>query len=725
MRFQISAFLLLTCMFLGLGTCGSPSTNVEDGHVEVVERALSDLNITLSIEDVLAYSTFIGGSDEDRSYHLALDDAGNVYVGGTTFSSDFPAVGGYDDSWNGGYSDCFVVKLDSNGTIVYSTFIGGNDDDMIGGIGVDSSGCVYIAGSTASTNFPTVNALDDTIQQMDAFVCKLNAAGNDLVYSTFLGGALVDMGENLVVSSEGVVCVVGLTESSDFPRQNAIDNTHNGLDDCFVTKFTPTGSLVYSTYIGGSGWDHAYGVDMDTAGAVYVTGSSESLDFPTVSGHDDSNGGDWDTIAFKISPNGDFLDYSTYLGGSSYDAGSSITVDSEGCAYITGETSSYDYPLWNPFQGEMGGIDAFLTKLGPTGDSLVFSTHIGGINYDRARDVAVNEWGEAIVIGGTPSSNFPVLNAYDDTYNGVYDVFVIKFDTFGDPLFSTFFGGSESDGPGGICVDDNGYIYASGWTFSTDLPILNASDATHNGNEDAFVFKLMDLSDSDDDLLPDCIEIAIGTNPHLFDSDFDLMPDGWEYQYDLDPLADDANGDADSDGLSNLDEYLNGCSPIDQDSDDDMMSDEWEVEYGLDPLADDSLEDADGDSLTNIEEYNHDTSPRNSDTDGDSMPDSWEIQYGLDPLFNDAMGDRDNDHLLNYEEYLAGTSPNLVDSDGDHIPDVWEVNNGFNPNDPRVSNDELMLYRLPDFALGVVVGLEITIVLFLLGQRLNDRRREN
>ncbi|MFX0056029.1 MAG: SBBP repeat-containing protein [Candidatus Hermodarchaeota archaeon] len=725
MRFRISAFLLLICMFLGLGTCGSPSTNVEDGHVEVVETALSDLNITLFIEDVLAYSTFIGGSDEDRAYHLALDDAGNVYVGGTTFSSDFPAAGGYDDSWNGGNSDCFVVKLDSNGSIVYSTFIGGNDDDLIGGIGVDSSGCVYIAGSTASANFPTVNAFDGTLEQMDGFVCKLNAAGDDLEYSTFLGGSLVDMVQDLTVSSDGVVCVVGSTESTDFPVLNAIDSTQNGLDDCFVTKLRSTGSIVYSTFVGGSDWDHAYGVDMDALGKAYVCGATQSEDFPTVSAYDYTYSDDWDVIAFKISSDGSTLEYSTYLGGSSLEGAFSIAADTEGYAWIVGETISYDYPTRNPYQYRMGGYDGFVTKLNPTGDYLNFSTYIGGWDYDQARDVAVNSRGEAFVIGGTPSTNFPVLNAYDDTFNGVYDVFVTKFNPLGESLFSTFVGGGQSDGPGGICVDDNGYIYVSGWTFSPDFPLANASDATHNGNEDAFAFKLMDLSDSDEDLLPDCIEIAIGTNPHLFDTDFDLMPDGWEYQYDLDPLADDANGDADSDGLSNLDEYLNGCSPIDQDSDDDMMSDEWEVEYGLDPLADDSLEDPDGDSLTNIEEYYHDTSPRNSDTDGDSMPDSWEIQYGLDPLFNDAMGDRDNDNLLNYEEYLAGTSPNLVDSDGDSIPDVWEVNNGYNPNDPRVSNDEWMSYRLPDFALGVMVGIEITVVLFLLAQRLNARRRGN
>ena len=769
-RFRISALLLLTCMFLGLGTCVSISTNVKDGPVEVVERALSDLNITLSIEDALAYSTFIGGSDEDRSYHLALDDAGNIYVGGTTFSSDFPAAGGYDDSWNGGYSDCFVVKLDSSGTIVYSTFIGGNDDDLIGGIGVDSSGCVYIAGSTASANFPTVNAFDDTLEQMDGFVCKLNAAGDDLEYSTFLGGSLVDMVQDLTVSSDGIVCVVGSAESTDFPVLNAIDSTHNGLHDCFVTKLRSTGSVVYSTFVGGSDWDDANGVDMDALGNVYVCGATQSEDFPTVNAYDYTYSDDWDVIAFKISSDGSTLEYSTYLGGSSLDGAFSIAADTEGYAWIVGETISPDYPTRNPYQHRIGGYDGFVTKLNPTGDYLNFSTYIGGWDYDRARDVAVNSRGEAFVIGGTPSTNFPVLNAYDDTFNGVYDVFVIKFNPLGESLFSTFVGGGQSDGPGGICVDDNGYIYVSGWTFSPDFPLANASDATHNGNEDAFAFRLMDFSDSDEDLLPDCFEIALGTNPHLFDSDFDLMPDGWEYQYDLNPLVDDADGDADTDGLSNLDEYLNGCSPrnydsdsdtmsdkwevdnhldptlddreedldqdgllnvvefqlgtlaFDQDSDADLMPDGWEVEYGLDPLADDSHKDADGDSLTNIDEYNHGTSPRNSDTDYDSMPDSWEIQYGLNPLLNDAMGDRDNDNLLNYEEYLAGTSPNLVDSDSDNIPDAWEVNNGFNPNDPRVSNNELMMYRLPDFALGVVVGLESVVVLFLLVQRLNTRR---
>ena len=768
MKFRMVAAILLSCLIIGVGAASSSSISNEDCRV-LVDRDLRNLSSTSSI-DVLAYSTFIGGSDEDRSYHLAIDAAGNIYVGGMTFSSDFPATGGYDDSWNCGSSDCFVVKINSTGGVVYSTFIGGSSDDCASGIGVDSTGCVYLAGSTSSVNFPTVNALDGTLEQTDGFVCKLNAAGNNLEYSTFLGGSLVDYVQDLTVSSDGVVCVVGITESSDFPRINAIDSSHNGLDDCFVTKLDSTGSIVYSTLMGGSGWDNAYGVDMDALGNAYVCGASRSTDFPTVNGYNDTLSGDWDAVAFKISSDGASLEYSTYLGGSSLDGAFSIAANSEGHAWIVGETYSGDYPTRYPYRHRMGSYDGFLTKLSPTGDSLGFSTYIGGLDYDIAWDVTVNSWDEVFVIGGTPSTNFPVFNAYDDTFNGVYDVFVMKFGSYGEPLFSTFFGGSQSDGPGGICVDDNGNLYASGWTYSLDFPLVNASYATHNGDADAFVFKLMDLSDSDRDSLPDCFEIAIGTNPHNSDSDSDSMPDGWEYQYNLNPLVDDAGGDADSDGLSNLDEYLNGCSPrspdsdsdtmpdkwevdnhldpvrddsmedldddwlpnilefqlgtlaFDWDSDDDLMPDGWEVDYGLDPLVVDSHEDPDGDTMTNINEYIHGTSPISSDTDEDLMPDPWEIQYGLNPLINDAYGDLDDDGLLNFEEYLTGASPILADSDNDSISDAWEVNNGFDPNDPRVSNDEMMLYRLPDFALGLVVGIEISVVLFLLGGRLSARR---
>jgi hypothetical protein len=754
-------------MLLGAGTCADSSTmNISEGPHAMIEGTLANLNVTI---DVLVYSTFIGGSDEDRSYHLALDDDGNVYVGGTTFSSDFPTTGGYDNTWNGGPSDCFVVKINATGSVVYSTFIGGSGDDIANGIDVDSAGCVYLAGSTASANFPTVNALDDTLEQMDGFVCKLNAAGDDLEYSTFLGGALSDDIQDLTVSDDGVICVVGITESSDFPRINAIDSTHNGLADCFVTKLSSAGSIVYSTFVGGSDWDNAYGVDMDSLGNAYVCGATLSTDFPTASAYNNASSGNWDVIAFKISSDGASLEYSTYLGGSSLDGAFSIAADSDGYAWIVGETFSSDYPTWNAYQNRMGGYDGFLTKLNPTGNFLNFSTYIGGGDFDQARDVAVNSRGEAFVIGGTPSTNFMVFDAYDDTFNGVYDVYVIKFDTFGDPLFSTFFGGSQSDGPGGICIDDNGYIYASGWTFSPDFPHMNAFDATHNGNEDAFVFKLMDLSDSDSDSLPNYFEIAIGTDPHYFDSDFDFMPDGWEYQYELNPLLDDANGDADSDGLSNLEEYMHGCSPrssdsdsdampdkwevdnyldptrddsredrdfdelsnlmeyqigtlaFEQDSDNDVMPDGWEVQFGLNPLVVDSHRDADGDTLTNLNEYTRGTSPISSDTDGDLMPDPWEVRYGLDPLVYDAYRDEDGDGLTNFEEYSAGSSPIQTDTDNDSIPDAWEVNNGFDPNDPTVSDAEMILYRLPDFALGLVIGIEVCAVLFLLGGRLSAR----
>ena len=286
----------------------------------------------LVIDPVLAYSTYLGGLSTDDAIGIAVDSAGSAYVTGDTASIGFPTTSDAFDTTLGGSGtyDAFVTKLDANGAgVVYSTFLGGSSHDTGLGIAVDSSGCAYVAGYTASANFPTTpGAFDGTYGggTYDAFVTKLDPGGAALLYSTYLGGgqgvsqnAGFDVASGIAVDHAGNAFVTGLTYSSDFPiTPGAFDTTFAG-GDVFVTKLLASGSaLAYSTYLGGSANDAGNGIAVDSAGSAYVTGSTASSNFPTTPGAFDvtRGGGIFDAFVTKLAASGAALVYSTYLGGS-------------------------------------------------------------------------------------------------------------------------------------------------------------------------------------------------------------------------------------------------------------------------------------------------------------------------------------------------------------------------------------------------------------------------
>ncbi|MBI5234615.1 MAG: SBBP repeat-containing protein [Deltaproteobacteria bacterium] len=257
------------------------------------------------------YSTYLGGSDDDRGFGIAVNSSGNAYVTGWTYSSDFPTVGPIDGTWNGSY-DAFVTKLNTAGSaLVYSTYLGGSEEEVGSGIAIDSSGNAYVTGWTESSDFPTASPFDGTCggcpNFIDAFVTKLNASGSALDYSTYLGGSSSDLGHAIAVDFSGSAYVTGWTESHDFPIANPIDGTCGGCsyyNDVFVTKLNPAGSaLDYSTYLGGSAGDSGNGIAIDSSGNAYVTGYTNSSNFPTASPIDGTyNGGYLDAFVAKILP---------------------------------------------------------------------------------------------------------------------------------------------------------------------------------------------------------------------------------------------------------------------------------------------------------------------------------------------------------------------------------------------------------------------------------------
>jgi Bacterial Ig-like domain (group 3)/Beta-propeller repeat len=385
----------------------------------------------------LVYSTYLGGSGDDRGFGIAVDSVGNVYVTGLTYSTDFPTMNPLQPT-NGGSGDAFVAKINPSGSaLVYSTYLGGNQLEEGSGIGADSAGNAYVTGYTASTNFPTQSPLQPTHGggYSDAFVSEINPTGSAFIYSTYLGGSGDDGGFGIAVDSSGNAYVTGNTSSADFPTMNPLQAALDGGVDVFVTKLNPTGSaLVYSTYLGGSGYEGVSGIALDSSGNAYVTGITESTNFPTTpNAFKTTYGGGGDAFVAKLNATGSALVYSTYLGGSYQDIGYGIAVDSAGNAYVTGPTYSTNYPttpgalktVCNSLCAQHG--DAFVTRLNPTGSALFYSTYLGGGNRDWGYGIAVDSAGNTYVTGGTDSNDFPTKNPLQAGRAGLEDAFVSKF----------------------------------------------------------------------------------------------------------------------------------------------------------------------------------------------------------------------------------------------------------------------------------------------------------
>jgi hypothetical protein len=408
------------------------------------------------------YSTYLGGLESDQGFGIAVDADGNAYVTGATLSPNFPTTLGAFQMARAGstFYDAFVTKLDPTGSaLVYSTYLGGTDDDVASRIAVDAAGNAYVTGYTFSIDFPTtagafqrqLGSASPSVPilqaRRDVFVTKLNPTGSALVYSTYLGGSQEDSSSGIAVDAAGNAYLTGVTACADTSRPpyncennfpttaGAFQLAFGGATDAFVTKLNPTGSaLVYSTYLGGVAFDWGFGIAVDAEGSAYVTGSTY-IDFPTTPGAfqpvlPDRNA----AAAFvtKLDPTGSALVYSTYLGGSrgNGDSGRGIAVDAAGNAYVMGTTSSATFPTTpDAFQPTLGGAnDIFVTKLNPNGSALIYSTYLGGSGYDWFPDMAVDVNGSVYVTGETNSSDFPTTTgAFQKTHGGGnWDAFVAK-----------------------------------------------------------------------------------------------------------------------------------------------------------------------------------------------------------------------------------------------------------------------------------------------------------
>ncbi len=472
-----------------------------------------DRSRELVIDPSVSYATYLGGLGADEGLGIAFDGSGNAYVTGETASTNFPGVSNV--LRGAGTTDAFVTKIAADGSsLIYSTYVGGNGNDSGNSIAVDASGDAFVAGGTTSTDLVTSPGAFQAVLKgiKNAFVFELSPGGSTLIYNTYLGGTGADIAQGVAVDSSGNSYVVGSASSTNFPTHNPLQTypvgtTNNG----FVTKLNSSGSaLVYSTYLalGGATGDTAKAVAVDSSGNAYVTGAVSGTSFVTTSGvfqptcgtAANCNGGLSDAFVTVIKPDGSGYVYSTFLGGGGSDVGFSIAVESSGSGYVTGSTSSStDFPVKTPaLQGSFGGgnIDAFVTKLNPTGTGLVYSTYLGGSGDDTAKGIAVDGIGNAYITGQTNSDNFKTVTPTQSTRKGGYDAFVSEFNAAGSQLtFSTYLGGTGDEDNGGnfgaIAVDSGGAnIYVTGSTASTDFPTTSGvTQPVTGGGNDAFVAK--------------------------------------------------------------------------------------------------------------------------------------------------------------------------------------------------------------------------------------------
>ena len=508
-----------------------------------------DASKSLVVDPALVYATYTGGSGFDQTTGLAVDSTGNVYLEGYTSSVDFPlaALGSLASN---AYHAFVTKLDSTGSNLVYSDYVGGNTGDYGAALALDSANEVYLTGSTASSDFPAVNAFQsEQPGPYTGFLTKISADGSSILYSTYLGGNAFDQPTSIGIDGSGEPEVAGFTMSQNFPVSNAYQATalanQGGIFGTygFLTKFSADGaSLVYSTYVEGSSnqtqpcgsdscWPAPYNainaMTVDSSGNAYVGGTTNTYDFPVTNGaYQTTNSTQQDPpIGFvsKFDASGT-LDYSTYFYGSGGNSVgiSAIAVDGSGSAYISGATESDGtFPITTTTLCDPGSYGsscgyAFVTKFDPTASTLVYSTFLGPNNYAIPQALTVDASGDAYVLASTSSAQYQT-NLAIENYSNASDLLLVEIDpSASSQLFSTYLGGSGNDSPGGLMLDASNNIYVAGYTDSTDFPVTQgAFQGVSAGETDAFVMKISNSSSQGASLSPGALEYspqAVGSN---------------------------------------------------------------------------------------------------------------------------------------------------------------------------------------------------------------------
>ena len=460
---------------------------------------------------ICIFSTFLGGNllenptkgADTGEKEMIVDEFGNIIIVGRTDSTDYPLANAAQGTL-AGHFDVMVTKLTPDAqSLIFSTYFGGTDEEWATDVAVDSNGNLAVIGRTDSENFPTLNAIQDTYgggsadEPCDIFIFKLNENGT-LLFSTYWGGSWDDWSYGVAFDSSNNIIITGGSSSTDYYTINAHQGTHSPgtTADIVVTKFSANGqSVLFSTFLGGSGYESGKALAIDNNDNILIVGDTQGTVFPTYNAYQTSITGFNAAFLAKFSNNG-VLQYATTLDGSQLDYAYAITYDDQNNPVVAGSTTSVDFPLVNATQASLSeGLDAFITKFAEDGQSILFSTFLGGNGGDECRAIIIDNDGNYLAVGHTTSTTFPVKHAYQYYYSGNYDVFISLIDENSTLISSSYLGGSEQDQAVGVGVDPSNNIIVGGFTLSPNFPVLNAYQSALSGFNDLFISKFyLDLT---------------------------------------------------------------------------------------------------------------------------------------------------------------------------------------------------------------------------------------
>lgn len=469
----------------------------------------------------IVFSTYLGGTGDEEGtiadlHYLGdtiVDSKGNIIMIGRTVSTDIPMVNAFQAN-NNGYLDITISKFHPNGSLIFSSYFGGEGHEWATGVAVDSEDNIVFAGITGSDNFPLKDPLQSenmggSESNADCFVTKMAEDGQSLIFSTFLGGTGSDWCYEMNVDASDRIAITGTTYSSNFPLLNPHQNSIQGNLDCFVSFIEADGqSLLFSTYLGTIGLDHGRGIAFDSLENIIVTGQMGVGNLATDGAFQESHGGGSTDAYLAIFDIDGTLDYFSFLGGSGFERANDISIDSNDNVVITGYTMSTDFPLLEAYQNEnKGSYEIFITKIDLSDKNVTFSTYLGGSKIDIGNAHTIDHENNIIITGKTTSSDFPMTHNPNQTYELTkYDVLLVKLKGDGSSLlFSTMFGGEEEDVGVGVTWHLNHSYIITGFTKSDDFPIYHAIQGEYAGICDMFIMKIQT-----EDVKETTSEIGIG-----------------------------------------------------------------------------------------------------------------------------------------------------------------------------------------------------------------------
>lgn len=476
----------------------------EDGVKFNIPRSSYTPDRPLLIDPTLLSGTYLGGNNTDRIIDVKTDNAGNIYLVGETKSVNFPtSSGSLQSNYMGGEitGDIFITKLNSlANTLIFSTFLGGTGDDSPTSLEIDEQRNIYLAGITSSSDFPiTMNAFQNIkLGNRDAFFSKISSNGTGLLYSSYLGGSSDESIMNFTFLSDQSIVFAGWTQSNDFPVRgiSSLNSIFGGGGlDGFIIKFSQLFECIWSGFIGTSNIDICKAIK-NFENKVIVGGYTSSINFPTTQGAFQTTyrGGNYDSFIMKLSGDNASVLSSSYLGGSLTDLCHSLTCDNYGNIYVTGETSSNNFPVTiSSFQVGYGGgeRDSFITKFSSDLTQIIFSTYLGGSKTEVGLDIALDSLSRIYVVGYTYSGDFPVIpGTLQPTYGGNQDAFFACLNPNGNSLqYSTFYGGKGEEKARSIYISNSNVLYMVGETASSLLPITSGTFQTSfgGGTQDGFL----------------------------------------------------------------------------------------------------------------------------------------------------------------------------------------------------------------------------------------------